>query len=109
MPMANFEEIDAARRLLGLGERASLAQIKEAYRRLAWKYHPDRCPEGQGGGEAMRQLNQAYRLLLAYCEEFPISFRREEVERLAPELDYLDRFYSEWFGKGRRKPPSERG
>jgi curved DNA-binding protein CbpA len=30
--MASFEEIDGARRLLGLGETATLKEIKQAYR-----------------------------------------------------------------------------
>ena len=39
--MANFEEIDKARRLLGLGDRATLKEIKQAYRKMAFRYHPD--------------------------------------------------------------------
>ena len=38
--MANFNEIDEARRLLGLGEVATLKEIKSAYRRLAHRHHP---------------------------------------------------------------------
>lgn len=45
-----------------------MAEIKEAYRLLPWKYHPDRCSEGEKSGEVTRRLNRAYRLLLAYCE-----------------------------------------
>jgi len=37
-----FGKIDRARKLLGLGEDASLKEIKEAYRRKAKKFHPDR-------------------------------------------------------------------
>jgi len=36
-----FGKIDRARKLLGLGEDASLKEIKEAYRRKAKKFHPD--------------------------------------------------------------------
>jgi len=39
--MANFEEIDKARRLLSLAEFASLKEIKQAYRKKALLYHPD--------------------------------------------------------------------
>ena len=43
--MASFEEIDGARRLLGLEEAATLKEIKQAYRRMAFRYHPDRAGE----------------------------------------------------------------
>jgi curved DNA-binding protein CbpA len=39
--MANFEEVDKAKRLLGLSEVASFREIRTAYRRLAHRYHPD--------------------------------------------------------------------
>ena len=41
--MASFEEIDGARRLLGLEEAATLKEIKQAYRRMAFRYHLDRA------------------------------------------------------------------
>ena len=31
--------------ILGVGKNASLEQVKSAYRSLALRYHPDRCPE----------------------------------------------------------------
>ena len=43
--MIRFEDIDMARKMLSLGERATLAEIKEAYRRLSLKYHPDKCAD----------------------------------------------------------------
>jgi hypothetical protein len=40
--MVNFNELDEARRLLGLGEAATLKEIRSAYRRLAHHHHPDK-------------------------------------------------------------------
>jgi molecular chaperone DnaJ len=67
--MANFSEIEEARKLLGLGEAATLKEIKRAYRTLAHRYHPDKhsnAPDEQTG-EAMKRLNWAYKLLVDYC------------------------------------------
>ncbi len=43
--MAKFEEIDEARRLFGLGEAATLKEIKQVYRKMAFRHHPDRGGE----------------------------------------------------------------
>ena len=69
--MANFNEIDKARRLLELGEKATSKEIKSAYRKMAFRYHPDKhtsadSPECE---ETMKRLNWAYKLLLQYCHD----------------------------------------
>lgn len=55
--------LQGALRLLQLptdpGHRVSLGQIREAYRELALRHHPD----SGGSLEAMRRLNEAYQLL----------------------------------------------
>jgi len=56
--MTAFKEIDKARKLLGLRDRATLKKIKQAYRNMAFRYHPDR--KGQVRDEEddmMKQLN----------------------------------------------------
>ncbi len=79
---ANFHEIDEARKLLGLGREATLQEIKNAYRRLAHRYHPDKADgAGQENSETMKKLNLAYRLLLDYCANFKYSFDEEDVAR----------------------------
>ena len=44
LTMPKFELINRARITLGLGEEASMSEIKSAYRKLAAKYHPDKSP-----------------------------------------------------------------
>ena len=63
-------EIADALRLLGVSPRASLAEVKSAYRRLAKQWHPDRC-QGQPAAvaeaeEKMKNLNAAYKVALRY-------------------------------------------
>jgi preprotein translocase subunit Sec63 len=96
--MANFKEIDTARRLLGLGEVATLKQIKRAYRRKARQYHPDRSGgEDAEGEEMMKRLNWAYKLLIEYCVQYGYSFKEEDVARTYPYDEYLRKWYYRWF------------
>jgi DnaJ-class molecular chaperone len=74
--MANFDEIDEARRLLGLGEVATLKEIKSAYRRLAHCYHPDKhIVASEEDVERMKKLNRAYKALMDYCTDYKYSFK----------------------------------
>jgi len=95
--MANFLEIDEARKILGLGEAATLREIKMAYRRLARRYHPDQYGGSDQNGEAMKKLNRVYELLEDYCREYKYSFREEDVTRTYSEEDYLRRWREDWF------------
>jgi hypothetical protein len=75
-----FENIDRARRLLGLGEEITRSEIKSAHRRLVFKYHPDKNPEGSPLDKEFNELTQAYKLLLEYCQSDQCSLRKEDVK-----------------------------
>jgi DnaJ-class molecular chaperone len=90
--MANFEEIDWARSTLGLGEAASLKEIKRTYRKLAFLYHPDKAGIEAESAERMKKLNRAYQVLMHYCARFHYTFREEDVARAYPEEEYLRRW-----------------
>jgi hypothetical protein len=85
-------EIDQARRLLGLGERASMAEIKIAYRQMCKQWHPDVVTDKTTGTRKMKDVNAAYRLLLEYCESYRFSFSPEEIESFDPEKWWSQRF-----------------
>ena len=95
--MANFLEIDEARKILGLGEVGTLKEIKDAYRSLARRYHPDRHTGGDQDQEAMKKLNWAYKLLEDYCRAYKYSFREGDVARTYPHDEYLRRYHYGWF------------
>ena len=53
--------------ILGIKEGASEAEIKQAYRDLVKKYHPDRHPDNPLGDlakEKMQEINEAYDVLM---------------------------------------------
>ncbi|MDR1603071.1 MAG: J domain-containing protein [Tannerella sp.] len=54
--------------VLGIGQQASVKEIKQAYRLLAVKYHPDKVTclgeaTGTVAGEQFLKINSAYELI----------------------------------------------
>jgi DnaJ-class molecular chaperone len=97
--MTSFNEINEARRLLGLEETATLKEIKSAYRNLARSHHPDKHGGiDNSGNEIMKRLNWAYGLLMDYCNEYRFSFRQEEVARVYQREEDYRSWYDKWSG-----------
>jgi len=49
--------------VLGVGKTASEKEIKQAYRKLALKYHPDRNQGDKQAEEKFKEINEAYQVL----------------------------------------------
>ena len=96
--MVNFDDIDEARRLLGLGEAATMKEIKSAYRKLSHLHHPDK--HGSTAEESdlmMKKVNRAYKLLLNYCADHKYSFREEDIGRTYPHEEHMRKWRDRWF------------
>lgn len=52
--------MDDPYKVLGVSPNASDEEIKQAYRRLAKQYHPDRNPGDKEAAKKMQQINDAY-------------------------------------------------
>lgn len=91
MTAEEWQEIEKAKDLLGLDDRASFAEIKKAFRQLSKKYHPDLLSDDDlnASGVRMQELTDAYRLLLEYCAHFPIP--------LVPGQDTLSQDDENWW------------
>jgi len=50
-------------KILGVAETADAKEIKEAYRTMAFKYHPDRNQETPQAADMMKAINEAYAVL----------------------------------------------
>jgi DnaJ-class molecular chaperone len=63
---------------LGLDADASAERIKEAYRKLAFQYHPDRNDKDPEAAENMKRINEAYAVLAnpAKRREYDLLRRR---------------------------------
>ncbi len=58
--MENFKDLY---QILGVLETASLEEIKNSYRRLAKKYHPDAHPSDVSCETRFREISEAYSIL----------------------------------------------
>ncbi len=92
--MERFEEIHEARLLLGLPQRATMAETKASYKKLMGRWHPDRCAENKREcEETSKKIIAAYKVILAYCEQYRFSFSREDIMEHASEEEFwLERF-----------------
>ncbi|MEW5693261.1 MAG: DnaJ domain-containing protein [Candidatus Hydrogenedentota bacterium] len=101
--MTDFKQIDRARKLLNLKEEASISEIKDVYRKLTLKYHPDKCKDKQKKDceEKFKQITEAYNILISYCAGYRYSFREKDIKQATMDqelYDHLKRYYSEWWG-----------
>ena len=49
--------------LLGVARKATAEEIKRAYRKLVFQYHPDRNPDSPEAAEKLKQIMAAYDIL----------------------------------------------
>lgn len=49
--------------VLGVDRKANESQVKQAYRKLAQKYHPDHNPGDKKAEEKFKEINEAYQVL----------------------------------------------
>ncbi|MFH0847636.1 MAG: J domain-containing protein [Chloroflexota bacterium] len=72
-------------KLLGVGRNASDKEIKQAYRRLARKYHPDVNPGNKSAEAKFKEINEAYEVL-----SNPES--RKKYDEFGDQWRYADQF-----------------
>jgi len=89
------EALDEARELLNLPKKATMEQIKEAYRLMALRYHPDKCRSPKCE-EMMRRINEAYEILMEFCRSYLYSFEIDNMAREEDWEEWLERFYQDY-------------
>lgn len=95
--------------ILGVDRNATDDEIKRAYRRLAMKYHPDRCSGDKEAEEKFKEINEAYEVLSdpekrARYDNFGYAGGHGGFEG-GFGVDFHDLFddlFSEFFGTSRR-------
>lgn len=99
-----WEKISRAKTILKLTDRATLAEIKKAYRALARQNHPDTVKPAEAGVAdhvAMQEINNAYQTLLTYCASYRYPLIRDN-DAIQDENDWwMKRFGQDpLWGKG---------
>ena len=79
----NYKDLQEAIRILGLGERASIGEIKARHKLLVKRYHPDTGNDCDG--EMIRKVNAAYRIVLDYVSVYRFSFTEHDFYDQNPE------------------------
>ena len=78
-----YADLQEALRVLGLGERATLNEIKARHRELVKRHHPD--TGNSGDPETIRKVNAAHRMLLDYIAAYRFCFTEDEFYEQNPE------------------------
>ena len=71
--------------ILGVNRNASEREIKQAYRKLARKYHPDINPEDKDTEARFKQLTEAYEVLSN-------KEKRQKYDKFGDQWQYADQF-----------------
>lgn len=94
-----YTELKSALLVLGLGERATLRDIKARHRELVKCHHPD--AGNSADGKIIRKVNAAYRILQDYITGYRFSFTDEEFYEQNPEERIRQQFMDDpLWGKG---------
>jgi DnaJ-class molecular chaperone len=88
------DDLKEAMDIMGIHEQASLMEIRKRYKDLIFEWHPDRCKQNpEICKEKMHTIQDAYTLILSYCEQVKISFKDEDIRRFTGKGEAFDFWY----------------
>ena len=88
--------------VLGVSENATEDEIRQAYRTLAKKYHPDLNPNDPTAAQKMNEVNEAYDLLKnpqAYRQQQAQQRYQQQARQQYQNQQYYDPFSAFWGGQ----------
>lgn len=92
--------------VLGVSENATEDEIRQAYRTLAKKYHPDLNPNDPTAAQKMNEVNEAYDLLknqAAYRQQQAQQRYQQQARQQYQDQQYYDPFSAFWGGQSQNQ------
>ena len=92
--------------VLGVSENATEDEIRQAYRTLAKKYHPDLNPNDPTAAQKMNEVNEAYDLLKnpqAYRQQQAQQRYQQQARQQYQDQQYYDPFSAFWGGQSQNQ------
>ena len=77
----DYKDFKKALEVLDMITLSSYADLKERYLKLSKKHHPD-MPEGDA--EMFKKINEAYKMIQKYMQDFRYQLDEEEFYRQNP-------------------------
>ncbi len=77
----SYEDFEKALDLLGVVAKTDKKSLRRLYLSLSRDLHPDAI---NGSVKKFQELNDAYRLILSYIDNYRFQFDKEEFERQYP-------------------------
>jgi DnaJ-class molecular chaperone len=78
-----YSDLQKALRIMNLGNRATLREVKSHHRDLVKRHYPD--TGNSSDPKMIRQVNAAYKILLDYVAAYRFSFAEDEFYEQNPE------------------------
>ncbi len=77
---AEYAPLNDARKLLQLEEETTQQEIRDNYRQLTKKFHPDKFPGDRDAQKHFEKISHAYKLVNDYCRDPICSFRETDIK-----------------------------
>lgn len=84
-----------AKSLLGLRETSTTKEIKNKYKNLMKKWHPDKHKDDPEKATKMSvMINEAYEIIMNYCNSYEYAFDEESIKQktYTPQEWWHDKF-----------------
>lgn len=78
----NYQDLRQAKELLRLSDTATMQEIRQSYRSLMNRWHPDKNSDSRKECEEMsKKITLAYTVITSYCKNYRYDFTEKEFKK----------------------------